>query len=83
MNSTRPADYVVFGTCLLVIPFLFGMGAGRDQARKEIATVCEQQPGAVLVASYQDPKAGAIACSYMDAPPVARPVRRHPARKST
>lgn len=82
MSATRPADYVVFGTCLLVIPFLFGMGAGRDQARKEIATVCEQQPGAVLVASYQDPKVDAIACSYMDAPPVARPARKAKARQS-
>lgn len=80
MNSTRFADYVVFGTCLLVIPFLFGMGAGREQARKEIATVCEPQPGATLAATYQD-KTG-VMCKYIDSPPIARPQRKQKAKRS-
>lgn len=80
MNSTRFADCVVFGTCLLVIPFLFGMGAGCEQARKEIATVCEPQPGATLAATYQD-KAG-VMCSYIDSPPIAMPRRKQKATKA-
>lgn len=64
--STRPADYVVVGVALLSIPFLFGMSIGRDQARAEIATHCEPQPGATLAATYQD-KSGVL-CSYLDSP---------------
>lgn len=77
------ADYVVFGIFLLVIPFIFGMGIGRDQARHQIATVCEPQPGAVLVSSYQDPRGTAISCAYLDNMPTARQLRRAAAVRSS
>lgn len=63
---TRIADYAVVGLAVLSVPFLFGMGIGKDRALQQIATVCEPQPGATLAASYQD-KDG-VTCAYVEAP---------------
>lgn len=63
---TRPADYVVVGLAVLSVPFLFGMGIGKDRALQQIATACIQQPGATLAATYQD-KDG-VTCAYIEAP---------------
>ena len=63
---TRIADYIIFGTCVLSLPFVIGMDIGQDQARQQIATVCESQPGATLASSYQD-KTGVL-CLYVDSP---------------
>lgn len=63
---TRIADYVVFGICVLSLPFVVGMDIGQDQARQQLATKCEPQPGATLASTYQD-KSGVL-CLYVETP---------------
>lgn len=78
----RTADYVVVGLAVLSVPFLFGMGIGKDQALQQIATVCEPQPGAVLAATYQD-KSG-VTCAYIETPRAeyGRAVRKQKATRA-
>lgn len=79
--STRPADYaVLIGS--IAAAFLAGNLTGNEEARNQIATVCEVQPGAKLAASYQD--RSSIQCLYLDTPrpTYGRAVRIKPAVKS-
>lgn len=79
---TRLADYVVVGLAVLSVPFLIGMGIGKDRALQQIATKCEPQPGATLAYSYQD-KSG-VACGYIEAPrpEYGRAVRKQKATRT-
>lgn len=79
---SRPADLVVVGLAVLSVPFLFGMGIGKDSALQQIATVCAPQPGAVLAATYQD-KSG-VTCAYIETPRPAygRVVRKQKATRT-
>lgn len=64
----RPADYAVFGICVLAIPFVVGMGVGEDKARATMATTCKPQAGeGKLLSSYQD-KSG-VTCLFEQARP--------------
>lgn len=69
-------DFCVVAGALSGLVFVLGMATGEHRARHQIATVCEQQPGAVLASSHQDPRADAISCSYLDNMPTARQLRR-------
>lgn len=73
-------DICVVGGALAGLVFVVGMATGEHKVRHQIATVCEQQPGALLIASYQDPKVEAIVCSYQDAPAKAKVIRKVKAR---
>lgn len=59
-------DFCVFAGALAGLVFVVGMATGEHKARRQIATVCEPQPGSTLAYSYQD-KSG-VACSYIDSP---------------
>jgi hypothetical protein len=80
--NTRPADYVVFGTCLLVIPFLFGMGIGEDRALRDLSAKCLPQPGeshllAVVQATKPEPS---VTCIFEYSAPHKAVVKRKATR---
>lgn len=79
---TSHADYIIVCLAVLSVPFLFGMGIGKDRALQQIATVCEPQPGeGKLLASRQD-KNG-VTCMFAPGNPAyGRAVRVRKATRS-
>lgn len=59
-------DFCVVAGVVAGLVFLSGLKVGEHVTRKQIATVCEPQPGAALAYSYQD-KTG-VACGYIETP---------------
>ena len=53
---------VFFGTCVCAAVTL-GIGIGEENARRQLATICEQQPGTTLVSTVQD--RNGIQCNYI------------------
>lgn len=55
---------VVFLTALAGLLIVTGIEIGEARARQQIATVCEQQPGAALTSSIQS--STGLVCIYTD-----------------
>lgn len=75
-------DACVVAGALSGLIFVAGLTVGEHVTRKQIATVCEPQPGAALAYSYQD-KSG-VACGYMETPrpEYGRAVRKQKATRA-
>ena len=56
------ADRTVFFVTCACAAVALGIGLGEENTRRQLATVCEQQPGAVLVSTVQD--RNGIQCNY-------------------
>lgn len=78
MTGNRAVGLAAVAGLLIVT----GIEIGEARARQQIATVCEQQPGAVLAATYQD-KSG-VTCAYIETPRPAygRVVRKQKATRT-
>lgn len=69
---------VLVGT-IAAVAVMIGMDIGEDRARRQLATRCEAQPGAILAATYQTREG--VECSYV-ASTYGRAVRKQKAVKS-
>lgn len=70
----------VFLTTLAGLLIVAGIEIGEARARQQIATVCEQQPGATLASSVQ--RTDGLLCIYIDQPQTGRVQRKQKATKA-